>query len=61
MIEGGHGDQVAAFIAPKIVGGKDALSPVTGEGLAPMAQALQLTEVRTRRCGPDLLLRGFLP
>src|SRR5437773_671828 len=39
-------DHVAAFIAPKIVGGSAAPSPVGGTGLVAMIDALQLQQVR---------------
>ncbi len=51
-------DHVAAFIAPKIVGGKAAPSPVGGRGVAAMVDALQLRQVRIERVGEDILVEG---
>jgi diaminohydroxyphosphoribosylaminopyrimidine deaminase/5-amino-6-(5-phosphoribosylamino)uracil reductase len=51
-------DHVAAFIAPKIVGGHAAPSPVGGTGLAAMTDALQFQQVRTERIGEDILVEG---
>ena len=37
--------QVYAFVAPKIIGGKDAPSPVGELGMVEMTQALELIDV----------------
>jgi diaminohydroxyphosphoribosylaminopyrimidine deaminase / 5-amino-6-(5-phosphoribosylamino)uracil reductase len=69
LIEGGSGvlgsafdrqliDHVAAFIAPKIIGGNAAPSPVGGTGLAAMIDALQLQQVKMERIGEDVLVEG---
>jgi diaminohydroxyphosphoribosylaminopyrimidine deaminase/5-amino-6-(5-phosphoribosylamino)uracil reductase len=46
------------FIAPKIVGGRSAPTPVEGEGLAAVSQAVALDALRVRRFGPDLAIEG---
>lgn len=51
-------DKVVLFIAPKIIGGRAAKTPVEGEGLTKMADALLLVDVKTRRCGEDLMVVG---
>jgi diaminohydroxyphosphoribosylaminopyrimidine deaminase / 5-amino-6-(5-phosphoribosylamino)uracil reductase len=53
-------DHVAVFIAPKIVGGKAAPSPVGGTGLAAMIDALQLQQVRIEQVGMDVLVEGTI-
>lgn len=53
-------DRVVAFIAPKLVGGRDAPTPVEGLGLAEMSQALALHDVRYERVGDDLMVTGEL-
>src|SRR5205814_7673238 len=60
LFEAGLVDQVHAFIAPKLVGGAAALSPLEGTGLAEMSQAVRLHNVRTERLGDDLLVSGYL-
>jgi diaminohydroxyphosphoribosylaminopyrimidine deaminase/5-amino-6-(5-phosphoribosylamino)uracil reductase len=60
FIREGLVDEVFAFIAPKIVGGADAKTPVEGLGLAKMAQALSLEDVKVERYGEDLLVRGLV-
>ncbi len=60
FIHAGLIDEVYAFIAPKIVGGKDAKTPVEGLGIAKMSQALQLQEVETLASGTDILIHGLV-
>ena len=69
LVEGGPGvlgaflderliDEVHAFIAPKLIGGDKALSPVGGRGIEKMTEALRLKEMRVEMVGDDLLVRG---
>ena len=53
-------DQVYAFIAPKIVGGRTALSPVEGEGFAKLAEAIELEELASENLQGDILLTGYV-
>jgi diaminohydroxyphosphoribosylaminopyrimidine deaminase/5-amino-6-(5-phosphoribosylamino)uracil reductase len=53
-------DQVCAFIAPKLLGGRKSVPAVGGEGAPRMRDALRLREVRYFRFGPDMLLTGRL-
>ena len=53
---GGLAQRVAFFYAPKVLGGRDSLKAVAGEGAKSLAGALQLREVEWKRIGPDLLL-----
>ncbi len=52
--------KVLAFIAPKIIGGLAAPSPVADLGLRAMTQALQLDGVRWQAIDHDLLIEGYL-
>jgi diaminohydroxyphosphoribosylaminopyrimidine deaminase/5-amino-6-(5-phosphoribosylamino)uracil reductase len=52
--------KVLAFIAPKIIGGTSAASPIGDLGLTQMTQALPLEKVRWRSVGVDLLVEGYL-
>ena len=52
-------DKVLAFIAPMIIGGKDAPGPVGGEGSTSLAQAWRLERVRMEQLGNDILLIGY--
>jgi diaminohydroxyphosphoribosylaminopyrimidine deaminase/5-amino-6-(5-phosphoribosylamino)uracil reductase len=60
ILEAGLADRVAVFVAPKIVGGAQALTPVEGEGRARVAEALAVARLRARTLGPDVLLEGDL-
>jgi diaminohydroxyphosphoribosylaminopyrimidine deaminase/5-amino-6-(5-phosphoribosylamino)uracil reductase len=52
-------DEVSFFVAPKIIGGRDAATPVGGDGLsAAMANAVTLEELTIRRFGQDIALEG---
>ena len=53
-------DHVAAFIAPKIVGGSTALSPVGGLGLAEMASAWHVDPHSTQQIGKNHRLKATL-
>ena len=47
---------MSAFIAPKIFGGRQARSPVEGEGVDKISDALLLNGPEITRFGEDLLL-----
>ena len=53
--------KILAFIAPKIVGGRSAPSPVGDLGFASMTEALTLERIRWRAVGSDCLVEGYLP
>mgnify|MGYP003768839555 CR=1 FL=1 len=60
MIAAGLVDRGLIFVAPKIAGGRDAKSPVEGEGIELMADALSTSKPRVRRFGDDVALEfGF--
>lgn len=52
--------KILAFVAPKIIGGATAPSPVGDLGLTQMTDALKLERVRWRSVGADLLVEGYL-
>ncbi|NES19419.1 MAG: bifunctional diaminohydroxyphosphoribosylaminopyrimidine deaminase/5-amino-6-(5-phosphoribosylamino)uracil reductase RibD [Symploca sp. SIO3E6] len=60
-ITDGTVQKVIAFIAPKIIGGKLAPSPVGDLGLATMTDALNLERVTWRQLGSDYVVEGYLP
>jgi diaminohydroxyphosphoribosylaminopyrimidine deaminase/5-amino-6-(5-phosphoribosylamino)uracil reductase len=61
VIDAGLADKVAAFIAPVIIGGEDALPAVGGNGVSEVASALKLDRVRVEQIGPDILIMGYAP
>ncbi len=70
LVEGGgtvlgalfaHGlvDKVTAIVAPQIVGGRGAPTPVGDPGVATMDRAWRLTDLEVRHLGPDVALIGY--
>ena len=59
LFDGGLVDKVCAFIAPVIVGGAAAPSPVAGEGVELIGDALRLRDVEVLRLGEDIAVVGY--
>jgi len=70
LLEGGGGlaaqlmswgciDQVLCFVAPKMIGGRLAPTPLGGDGKAFMAQAWRFDEMYWKACGDDLAIGAF--
>jgi diaminohydroxyphosphoribosylaminopyrimidine deaminase/5-amino-6-(5-phosphoribosylamino)uracil reductase len=53
-------DKIITFVAPKILGGKNAPSPVGGEGIERMEEALDLTGMKVKKIGADLMIEAWL-
>ncbi|KAK9807042.1 hypothetical protein WJX72_011769 [[Myrmecia] bisecta] len=60
-IAGGVIHKAMAFVAPKLIGGVRAPSPVGELGNVEMTQAVNLVDTHWQACGPDMLLTGYLP
>jgi diaminohydroxyphosphoribosylaminopyrimidine deaminase/5-amino-6-(5-phosphoribosylamino)uracil reductase len=60
FVEAGLVDKVIAVIAPVLIGGRTAPTPVAGAGVDDLAQALRLRDVELRRVGDDIVLTGYL-
>ena len=56
MLRSGVVSHVCAYVAPKLIGGKEAKSPVGGLGIQTLDQAAVLTNPKISRFGDDLLL-----
>ncbi len=52
-------DKVYAFIAPKIIGGEAAPTPVGGTGAPTMSRSCQLERTRWEQIGEDWLIIGY--
>jgi diaminohydroxyphosphoribosylaminopyrimidine deaminase/5-amino-6-(5-phosphoribosylamino)uracil reductase len=52
-------DKVLVFIAPIIIGGREAITPVAGEGVDSIAKSLRLNRVRVERFGDDIMVSGY--
>lgn len=57
-MESGIVKRVQAYIAPKIVGGAEAKSPIGGNGVLEMSQAVHLKNSRISRLGTDFLIES---
>lgn len=53
-------DKLMFIIAPKIVGGRAAPTPVGGEGIEKMEQALRLKDCSVDTVGVDVVYQGYL-
>lgn len=51
-------DRVVFFIAPIVIGGRQAPSAVGGEGIARLSQAVRLEDITFERVGSDLCVGG---
>jgi diaminohydroxyphosphoribosylaminopyrimidine deaminase/5-amino-6-(5-phosphoribosylamino)uracil reductase len=60
-ISSGIVDKIVYFIAPKIVGGRDAPSAVGGEGTELMKGAVELGNVRYTVLGDNVMVEAYLP
>ncbi|MCD8054486.1 MAG: bifunctional diaminohydroxyphosphoribosylaminopyrimidine deaminase/5-amino-6-(5-phosphoribosylamino)uracil reductase RibD [Lachnospiraceae bacterium] len=58
LLRDGLVDRVYAYIAPKIVGGAGARTPVEGQGIARMAEALRLESREVLMLGEDVCITG---
>lgn len=69
LIEGGgtfHGTvlksgmvrRIYCYIAPKLIGGKEAKSPVEGTGFSLMKEALEITDTEILKLGNDICVSG---
>ncbi len=59
LFDAGLVDKVYAFIAPKIIGGEAAPTPVGGTGAPTMSQSCQLERTRWEQIGEDWLIIGY--
>lgn len=71
LLEGGGGlnaaalgagivDKVMVFIAPRIIGGQQAVTPVEGPGIPLMRDAISLVDISASQSGMDILIEGYV-
>ena len=60
FLENGLVDKVLFFIAPKIIGGKEAFTPVEGKGIERIKHAIKLKNISIKRFGEDMLVEGYI-
>ncbi|HCC68298.1 MAG TPA: bifunctional diaminohydroxyphosphoribosylaminopyrimidine deaminase/5-amino-6-(5-phosphoribosylamino)uracil reductase RibD [Nitrospiraceae bacterium] len=72
MIEGGSSinasafqsgivDKVMFFTAPKIIGGRDAISSIGGEFTGTLKNSIKMHNLKVKKIGEDILLEGYIP
>jgi diaminohydroxyphosphoribosylaminopyrimidine deaminase / 5-amino-6-(5-phosphoribosylamino)uracil reductase len=59
-LEEGIVDKVNVFIAPKILGGNTAKTPVGGEGISNIKDAILLKGIDIKRFGDDIMIEGYI-
>jgi diaminohydroxyphosphoribosylaminopyrimidine deaminase/5-amino-6-(5-phosphoribosylamino)uracil reductase len=59
-IEAGIVDKVLTFIAPKIIGGREAKTSVGGPGRVSMKDAVNLTELEVHRFDEDIMIEAYI-
>jgi diaminohydroxyphosphoribosylaminopyrimidine deaminase/5-amino-6-(5-phosphoribosylamino)uracil reductase len=60
FLDAGALDEVHVFIAPRLVGGAGAKTPISGHGMETMGAALCLEEARVEVLEGDVFVHGFL-
>ncbi len=53
-------DKFVFFIAPKIIGGIDAKTPVEGEGMAYIKDTIDLQGIEITNIGKDIMIEGYV-
>ena len=59
-LQAGIVDKLMFFIAPKLIGGKNAPGPIGGVGIARLAEAFKLRNTNLSQIGADFLIEGYL-
>lgn len=60
LFDRGLVDKVIAFIAPIIIGGKEAKTAIGGEGVDNVVNAFRLDRVSVKKLGQDLMVSGYI-
>ncbi len=60
LFDEGLVDKVLFFVSPKIIGGKEAISSVMGQGITRVERSFRLKEVKLRMMGEDFLFEGYV-
>lgn len=59
LLDAGLIDKVHTFVAPALIGGGAAPSPIEGNGATAMADVTRLERTRMEQIGPDWLITGY--
>jgi len=58
LFDGRRVDEVCVFVAPKLVGGKQAPGAISGRGVTRMKDAFEIKDAEWKQLGDDMVLRG---
>jgi len=53
-------DKVCFFISPKIVGGRQAVTSVEGNGIGRVSKAIEIKDATVRKLGCDFMIEGYV-
>lgn len=53
-------DKVHVFVAPKLVGGKSAATPIGGVGIKNLSEACRLEQMKPQMIGKDILISAYV-
>jgi diaminohydroxyphosphoribosylaminopyrimidine deaminase/5-amino-6-(5-phosphoribosylamino)uracil reductase len=59
-LEAGIVDKLVFFIAPLLIGGREAPPVLGGRGVGPLAEAARLRDVRWSTVGADIMVEGYV-
>lgn len=59
-LQAGIVNKVQAYLAPIIIGGKEAKSPVEGPGIGHLSEAFQIQEMSVQSVGKDVFIEGYI-
>lgn len=60
VLTSGLAQKVYCYVAPKLIGGRDARSPVEADGFSQMKEALPVIDLEIKQLGEDLCISGYL-
>jgi diaminohydroxyphosphoribosylaminopyrimidine deaminase/5-amino-6-(5-phosphoribosylamino)uracil reductase len=60
LFDEGLVDKILFFISPKIIGGKEAISSVMGQGILRIDNAIKISNMKVKRFGGDFLVEGYI-
>lgn len=51
-------DEIVTFVSPKIIGGRDAITPVEGKGFKKVSEAIKTKIIEQKKIGDDVFIRS---
>lgn len=58
FLKEGVADEILFFISPRVIGGRDAITSVEGDGVRAINQSVVLKNIEVKRFGEDILIKG---